>query len=315
MFTLRCRRSVRLLGAVGYVGVHQIARHRIIHDAHVLLRRGGPPTASHGAPACNYSLLSASDDGTSGQGQWTPAVPSIYTATMPGYATNSVGLKRESHDELFYRRKIAGRVYTSLELCLWEPTIDCSCFFWGGGATGIPSLDLRRRLRASCSLQYARTILDKVWLPAGTKKVASAAGSRGGSRPQLSTENHPRSLVFPIARSPSPSNKYLTALGPVATPKIEKCDAVRRQHLQAGSLGRNAKYQHHTPTHSALQIANSIHAASHLQSHFRSSILRLFRGGYCTLSDSIWGRSGAQNGLVDSVGGGRCREVSSHMTA
>lgn len=81
--------------------------------------------------------------------------------------------------------------------------------------------------------------------------------------------------MFPIARSPSPSNKYLTALGPVATPKIEKCDAVRRQHLQAGSLGRNAKYQHHTPTHSALQIANSIHAASHLQSHFRSSIFNL----------------------------------------
>lgn len=209
---------------------------------------------------------------------------------------------------------IAGRslnVSPSLELCLWEASI--AAVFWGrlGYSLSTCVVGSERAAVSSTHVQCWTSLAP----PVGTKKVASAAGSRGGSRPQMSTENHPRSLVFPIARSPSPSNKYLTALGPVATPKVEKCDAVRRQHLQAGSLGRNAKYQHHTPTHSALQIANSIHAASHLQSHFRSSILRLFRGVYCTLSDSIWGRSGAQNRLVDSVGGGRCRDISSHMTA
>lgn len=93
-----------------------------------------------------------------------------------------------------------------------------------------------------------------------------------GPDPKCPTENHPRSLLFPIARSPSPSNKYSTTLGQ-SPPPIERCDAVRREHLQAGSLGRNAKYQHHSQCPADCSVApNSIHAAFHLQCRFGSSI-------------------------------------------
>lgn len=73
-----------------------------------------------------------------------------------------------------------------------------------------------------------------------------------GPDPKCPTENHPSTQApkepfvpdSSLPPSPSPSNKYSTTLGQ-SPPPIQRCDAVRRQHLQAGSLGRNAKYQHH----------------------------------------------------------------------
>lgn len=125
-------------------------------------------------------------------------------------------------------------------------------------------------------------------LIAGWDKECRLGGRKPGAGPdpKCATEDHPGlpglpgSLLFvPDSSLPLPL-KQIFGL-PLASrhPQIERCDAVRRQHLQAGSLGRNAKYQHHFHFHSQCPadcsvVPISIHAAFHLQCCSGPSILR-----------------------------------------
>lgn len=97
--------------------------------------------------------------------------------------------------------------------------------------TGIPSL-LCRRLRAGWSPQYLQCWMESD-CPDGTKNIASAAGSRGGSRPQMSTGKPPLdwSLLFPTAPPPPQTNTLLPL--PSRHPQIE-----RGVTLFAGSICR-----------------------------------------------------------------------------
>ena len=79
---------------------------------------------------------------------------------------------------------------------------------------------------------------------------------------------------MPDSSFPLPLKQIFDRPRPSRHPQIESVT------LSAGSVCRQGALDampsiSTTPTHSALQIANSIHAAFHVQSHFRSSILRL----------------------------------------
>lgn len=118
-------------------------------------------------------------------------------------------------------------------------------------------------------------------------RVASAGGNPG----RVQTPSVPRKTAQEafcsreLAPPPPQTNIWL----PLACrhPQIERCDAVRRQHLQAGSLGRNAKYQRRSHSQcpaGCSVVPNSIHATSHLRCRLGSSILRLSAAGHWAIT-------------------------------
>lgn len=201
------------------------------------------PTASHGAPACNYSLLSASDDGTSGQGQWTPAVPSIYTAMMPRVhipPTRQHGGALEPQHELLIGGRLLStglltRLYSKLEAVPVgiELLLSVVAAFY---KTGIPSQS-RRRLRAGWRLKHApaRTsshqhapiilvILDGVWLPAGNKEGSPLRRDTGaGPDPKCPRSTNPmEALCVPDSSLPLPLKQILDWLSGQSPPPNER---------------------------------------------------------------------------------------------
>lgn len=215
------------------MSVHQMARHRIIHDALPCgeARRWCPPPTSHGAPACNYSLLSASDDGTSGQGyQWTPPLPSISTATMQGYAPTSSNRavrpgssKNRVARRIMYRREVIGISSPgNLRTCLWKLSMAAV------PGTGMPSrsyLSAPSGLESPAGVPLTCQMLESD-CRLGQRMSPRRTETRGGSRPQMCHGRPPRACqgafcLFPTARSPSPSDRYLATLGHSPPPNRE----------------------------------------------------------------------------------------------
>lgn len=295
--------------------MHQIARHRIIHDAHVL-RRGGPPPHRHRMArlhviiACCVLLMMARLVKVNGQ---SPSLQStvqrckgLLLLTLWGSSVASSTAHLLSPGGRWNIDRKPEDVHLRV--------VNGSCP-WDGDTV---SLVVVGSERAGASSRYPSTYLVPAMLESDCRLGQRMSPRRrkpgAGPDPKCPTENHPRSLLFPMmARSPSPSNKYST-----------RCDAVRRQHLQAGSLGRNAKYQHHFHPQCPADCSvapNSIHAASHLAVPlwiFNPALLRLSEDGpldHCP--DSIWDSLGEHNWLVCRLvqSSGRCQEMCSHMTA
>lgn len=147
--------------------------------------------------------------------------------------------------------------------------------------------------RAGASSRYPSTCLVPAILESGCRLGQRMSPRRrkpgAGPDPKCPTENHPRSLLFPMARSPLPLRQIFHYPWPVATPNP------RGVTLFAGSTCRQGASDpmpsiSTTSTRSALQIAVSPRIQFMLPSTpavplwvFNPSLLRPSEGGHWTL--------------------------------